>query len=201
MKYLSVLLAFVLLSMGAYAQSANTISVVYGVAGTITGTTGQFPISEGNFSPFTVKSGTRIGLTYERSLSKAFSIEEGLLFNPEKAQYTYVYAADVPYVQSGYVDILSFQVLGKYHFFRYFFIDAGLSVDSQVNDTHSEYRQMYDQSGLGIEAGFGARVTAGHLAFAINPFWHDHFTASLGYEDSNMRLTDAGVKFSAGYNF
>jgi hypothetical protein len=201
MKYLSVLLTFILFSVGAYAQSPNTISVVYGVAGTITGTTGQFPISESNFRPFTVKSGMRIGLTYERSLSKAFSIQGGLLFNPEKAQYTYIYAADVPYVQSGHLDMISLQVLGKFHFFRYFFIDAGLSADSQPNSTQSLYRQMYDQSGLGIEAGFGATVTAGHLAFAINPFWHDHFTASLGYEDSNMRLTDAGVKFSVGYNF
>jgi hypothetical protein len=201
MKYLSVLLTFILFSAGAYAQSANTISVVYGVAGTITGTTGQFPISEGKFSPFTVRSGMRIGVTYERNLSKAFSIEVGLLFNPEKAQYTYIYAADAPYVQSGHLNMVSFQVLGKYYFFKYFFIDAGLSADSQPNSNDSDYRQMFDQSGLGIEAGFGARVTTGHLSFAINPFWHDHFTASLGPEDSNMRLTDAGVKFSVGYNF
>src|ERR1700743_1895690 len=150
MKYFSIVILFVLFSLGAYSQSKNTISLVYGAAGTITATTGNYPISEGNTSPFTVKSGMRIGVAYEHRLSNAFSIGGSVLFNPEKAQYTYVYAADIPYVQNGHINMVELQVTGKYHFLKYLFIDAGLSADSQLSD--SVYKQLYDQSGLGIEA-------------------------------------------------
>ncbi|MGZ3767219.1 MAG: hypothetical protein ACXVB0_14110 [Mucilaginibacter sp.] len=198
MKFSIILAVFILSGLRAWSQTYNTISFVYGAAETITPTTGMVEYQPYTYYTYTVKSGPRFGLMYEHRFNRSFAIVGDVLFTAQRAQYYYIYGADQPVIRNR-VNMISVQALCKYSFLKYLFVDAGLSIDNQTKLT--VYDQMRDQTGPGFEAGLGATVTAGHITFAVNPFWRDHFIVTLYHSNSNNRLTEDGIKFSVGYSF
>jgi hypothetical protein len=94
--------------------------------------------------------------------------------------------------------MLSMPVYAKFTFFKYLFLDAGISADSQINYQGSA---TFEQSGFGGEAGFGGKYSFGRITLSINPFILDHAVIYLGKTNSNNQLVETGLKFGLGYNF
>lgn len=204
MKRNLIIIFLILLSSAGYCQTGdNTISLLFGEAHTITATKGTYLAQEFVNPSFIVTSGPHFGLSYDRRLYKGLSVEWAVVFVNENAQYAYSYETDTHYVANGHVSMLWLQALCKYTFFKYFFVDGGLSVDAQTN--YKQTMQMYDQSGFGIEGGFGAKVTAGHVTFSINPYLHKHVMIAINTFNTkstwNHELDESGIKLGVGYNF
>jgi hypothetical protein len=204
MKPNLIVILLILFSSRVYCQEGNnTISVLFGQAHTITATRGTYMAQELENAPFIVSSGPHFGLSYDRRLYKGLSIEGNLIFVNENAQYIYSYEADNHYVANGHMGMLWVQVLCKYTFFKYFFVDAGVSIDAQTN--YKQTVQMYQQSGLGLEGGFGAKISTGHITFSINPYLHKHTIPVINIFNTestwNHELDESGVKLGVGYNF
>jgi hypothetical protein len=210
MKPSLIVILFTLLCSSAFCQTGNnTISLLFGQAHTITATTGTYPTAEFVNSPFRITSGPHFGLSYDRRIYKGLSVEGSVIYVDEKAQYIYSYATDTHYVGDGHVGMLWVQALCKYTFFKYIFVDAGISVDAQTN--YKQTMQMYDQSGFGLEAGFGGKIAAGHFVFSVNPYWRAHsiividvFNIKSTFYKKNIwnhELDEEGIKFGIGYNF
>lgn len=204
MKRNLIIIFLTLLSSAAYCQTRdNTISLLFGETHTITATKGTYSVQEFVTPSFIVTSGPHFGLSYDRRLYKGLSIEGNVVFINESAQYIYSYGTDTHYVANGHVGMLWLQAFCKYTFFKYFFVDAGLSVDAQTN--YKQTMQMYDQSGLGFEGGFGAKVTSGHITFSVNPYIHRHTILVINIFNTkstwNHELDESGIKLAVGYNF
>jgi len=204
MKLNLIAVFLIMLSPLAHSQTGkNTISLLFGGAHTITASTGIYPTSRYGNSPFIVTSGPHIGLSYSHRIYKGISVEGNMIFVDERAQYSYSSETDIHLVNNGHVNMLWLQALCKYTFFKYFFIDAGISADIQTN--HTEAMQMYDQSGLGAEAGFGAKLTTGHITFSVNPYWHMHYMLPINIANTkntwNHELDEEGIRLGVGYNF
>ena len=203
MKSNLIIIAFILLCSSAFGQMGNnTISLLFAEAHTITATKGTFPTTESGNNPFIITSGPHFGLSYNRRIHKGLSLEANYIFVSEKAQYTYSQGTDTHYVSNGSVNMLWLQVLCKYTFYKYFFIDGGFSADVQTN--YQDAMQMYEQSGVGLEAGFGAKITTGHITFFVNPYLHRHSIIIIKSSSEtywNHKLDETGIKLGIGYNF
>src|SRR5476649_821059 len=81
MRSVFIILILALLGVRAYAQSKNTLSLVYGEASynvAIWGAIGDFG--------YETKKGNIYGLNYSRNINKAFSFETGLNYSNNQAQ-------------------------------------------------------------------------------------------------------------------
>jgi hypothetical protein len=193
MKILHLILSLVFLSSCVFAQTRNTVTIIYGATSTDVATYGADDYT------YRITSGPMYGFTYTRSISKLFSIEVGLIFSDN-----HLTLSPKPFGQqltgnpNGEVKMLSIPVYAKFTFFKYLFIDAGVSVDSQTNYQGSA---TFEQSGFGAEAGIGGKYSFGRVTLSVNPFIFDHSVFFLGKTSSNNQLVETGVKFGLGYNF
>ena len=203
MKLNLITVIFILLGFSAWCQSRNTISFVVAPTHTIITTTGTARVGENVTSHFIIQSGTLFGVTYDHRIVAGLSVEGGVFFVSEKAQYEYssdnISGIDNHYVPNGHVDMVLVQCIVKYTVFKYFFAGAGLGTDAQTGQNQANV--LPDQSGLGLEAGFGAKVNAGHFVFSVNPFWRLHWIPVIFNSSWNHELDESGVKFGMGYNF
>ena len=193
MKFELILFALIVLSIQAYSQSQNNISVVYGTSATnvdIHGAIGDFG--------YNAKSGMVYGLTYTRELTKLFSLETGLLFATDKAEESSVIPERGNVTFDGNIKLISVPVLAKFTFFKYFYADAGTSIDKEIN--YSNNSVATDQSGLGFELGVGGQYTLGHLTIFINPYIKQYGAIRFNSQQ-DFNLLEDGYKFGIGYRF
>ncbi len=193
MKFKLILLALLVLSFRAYSQSQNNISVVYGISATnvdIHGAIGDFG--------YNAKSGMVYGLTYTRGLNRLFSLETGLLFVTDKAEQSSVTPGIGNVKNDGNIKLISIPVLAKFTFFKYFYADAGTSIDKETN--YSNTSVANDQSGLGFELGVGGQYTFGHVTIFVNPYVKQY--GAIRFDGGqNFNLLEDGFKFGIGYHF
>lgn len=196
MKFKLILAVFILLSFGAYSQesrSKNVITFIYGAASTQEDSHG----TDGDFF-YRVKGGMTIGLTYTRNFGRHFSVEAGGHYAADK--YTMTSTAFGGLItKNGTIQMISAEAFAKYNFYKYLFIDVGLSVDGQSN--YHDSIGIFDQSGISAEGGFGGKVKVGQFIFTLNPYIRGHSVLALGRSSANNQLTTEGVKFGVGFSF
>lgn len=221
MKFKLTLIVLAILSAQVYSQSKNSISVVYGTATNsvnIHGTIGDIG--------YDGKGGTAFGFTYERYLSKSFSLETGLLVSDDKIQVNYIISGGTE-TTPGDIKMISIPVLAKFTFFKYIFIDGGLIADFQTNysyqpplvyagpiipspptglqPNYSNNAIVNNQSGIGLELGIGAKYNFGPVIITVNPYLQQHdfiqFNSNSNGNSSHYNLFDSGFKFALGYRF
>ena len=194
MKFKIVFFAFILLSIQAFSQSKNNISILYGVAGNDVNIHGSI----GDFG-YNGKSGTMFGLSYTRDLNHSLSLETGLVFSDNKTQETYIIPGIGEGISNGTVKMITIPVFVKYTFFKYLYLDGGPLIDKQTN--YHDGTSLNDQSGIGLEFGIGGKYTTGPVTFFINPSIREHSIINFSNDGSNFNLREAGVKFGVGYGF
>ncbi|HEY8781370.1 MAG TPA: outer membrane beta-barrel protein [Mucilaginibacter sp.] len=193
MKTKLLLLAFTVLSAGAYCQSKNSLCFVVGTAGN-----GIFLIGIGG-AGYQGKGETIYGLNYSRSLTKSFSIETGLEYSLNNVLLDYVDPPRPSFKpQDASIRMLSVPVYAKITFLKYLFADGGLIADFET-DHHSD-AIVSDQSGIGIGLGIGGKYNFKKMFIFINPFLQFHSIISFRNE-GNGSLVDQGVKVGIGYLF
>jgi hypothetical protein len=187
MKLKLTLLALILSGISAYAQSKNdgTTSNSVDIHGTI-----------GDFG-YTGKGGTNYGITYSRSFNTGLSLQTGLVLADDKAVLNSIQPGIISY-QNVVYKLISVPVLLKYTFFKYLFIDGGLTVDFQTNKQPTPTSR---QSGIGYELGFGGKYSFGHFTVFFNPYLQEHAAIQFKSTQSNFNLFDDGYKFGVGYSF
>jgi hypothetical protein len=186
MKFKIIFSALILFSFQAFSQSKNNISLVYGIAANsvdIHGVKGDYGYNN--------ESGYQFGLSYTRNLNKSFSVETGLLFSESKIQLTTIGPAGSTYNQS--LDMLTVPVYAQYTFLKYLYAQGGFMFDHETNYTSDH--NLVDQSGVGIEIGFGGKYSFGPVSVFVNPFLCRHAI------NANNNLLEAGTRFGLGYNF
>jgi hypothetical protein len=186
MKFKLILSVLILLSIQAFSQTKNNISLVYGIANN----TGDNHGAIGDYG-YNAESGWMYGLSYTRNLSRAFSLETGLLYSVNKIQLTTIGPAGGIYNQN--LNMLSVPVYAKLNFLKYFFAQWGFSLDHETN--YSSNSIIDDQSGIGIVVGIGGKYNIGNASIFVNPFFCRHALAAQN------NLVETGIKFGIGYNF
>jgi opacity protein-like surface antigen len=193
MKINLIFLALIILSIRAYSQSGSNISVAYGTPATnvdIHGAIGDFGYNQ--------KTGIVYGLTYTRELNRLFSLETGLLFAIDKAEESSIVPGRGNANADGNIKLISVPVLAKFTFFKYFYADAGTSIDKETNYTNTSVAN--DQSGLGFELGVGAQYALTHLIIFVNPYVKQY--GAIRFDSGqNFNLLEDGFKFGIGYRF
>jgi hypothetical protein len=190
MKSKLILFTLIILSIKGYTQSKNTFAIQYATASNAIDIHGAI----GDFG-YTGKGGTDFGFGYERTLSNSFSFETDFLFANDKAILTSLNPAP----QNTDIKLLTVPILAKYIFFKYLFIDGGLTADFETNSLNNTLTTS--QSGLGIELGIGAEYRLGHVIISVNPYFQYHGIIRFTKSQSSFDLVDSGYKFALGYSF
>jgi len=188
MKFKIIFSALFLLSIHAFSQSKNNISLVYGFANNLIDIHGAI----GDYG-YANKSGIMYGLSYTRNLGKSFSIETGLIYANHKAEVHYIVGGLGEQKRSGEIHLISVPLYARYTFLKYLFLQSGFSLDHQTN--YSADGIANDQSGIGLELGVGGKVNLGQLSVFANPYFCNH-----NFSGTN-NLMETGIKFGAGFNF
>ena len=188
MKFTSIVTALILLSLQAFPQSKNNISLVYGSAANIVDIHGA--IGDFGYSP---ESGIDFGLSYTRYLSKSFSLETGLLYSNSYIRLSSIQGPRGEIFYDGYVKMISVPVYAKFTFLKYLFLQGGILLDHQTN--YARDGVINDESGVGIEMGIGWKYNIGRVSVFLNPFLAKHGTLN------SNNLLEAGAKFGLGYDF
>lgn len=187
-KFKFILPALILLSIHAFSQTKNNISLVYGAAANtvdIHGAIGDF-----GYSP---ESGTNFGLSYTRYMTRHFSLETSLLYSKSLVRLSTIQGPRGEFFYDGNVKMISIPVYAKLTFLKYAFLQGGISLDHQTN--YSRNGVINDESGVGLEMGIGGKYSIGRTSVFLNPFLAKH-----GTPGSN-NLLEAGAKFGLGLDF
>jgi len=180
-------------TLGANAQSKNTLSVVYGTA--VSSVNIHRVIGDFGFDD---RRGTTFGVNYNRGISKAFSVESGLYFSQDDIFFSNsLPGAHVEKQEQ--VKMLTVPVYAKLGFLKYFFVDGGMLVHFQTN--YSSSSTLSRQSGLGYELGLGAKYDFGRVQIFVNPYVQYHTLIQFDSSRSYFNLMDFGYKFGLGYDF
>ena len=193
MKLKLTLLALILSGINAYAQSKNDLSIQYGTTSNSVDIHGAI----GDFG-YTGKGGTNYGITYTRNFSNSLSLQTGLILADDKAVLSSIQPGMIIYQNVEY-KLISVPVLLKYTFFKYLFIDGGLTVDFETNKQSNTLGSS--QSGIGYELGFGGKYSFGHFTVFFNPYLQEHAAIPFKSTQQNFNLFDDGYKFGLGYSF
>ena len=186
MRFRFLLSALTLLSVQAFSQSKNTISLVYGAAGNIV----DIHNAIGDFG-YTAQSGYQYGIGYTRNFSKSFSLETGLIYSESKIQLTTSGPGHGIYNQN--LDMVTVPLYADFTFLKYLYAQGGVLFDHETNYTSNH--NLVDQSGVGIELGIGGRCNFGPVSVFVNPFLCRHAL------NAQSNLMEAGARFGLGFNF
>jgi hypothetical protein len=193
MKFKLTLSALILCGLHAFSQSKNNIAVVYGFSTTdvdIHGAIGDFG--------YNTKTGYSTGLLYTKTFNKWFSLQTGLFYADDKAEFNSILPGYAGINVDGDLKIISIPVIAKFTFFRYLYADAGLSFDDQVNAS-GNYLSL-DQSGIGIELGIGGQYAFKRFTVFANPYVKIYGTTHFK-KNEDFNMIEGGFKFGLGYNF
>ncbi|MFI5139320.1 MAG: hypothetical protein ACHQIM_15975 [Sphingobacteriales bacterium] len=193
MKNLLLLFTFLFLCTGAYCQSKNTVSVIFG-----TGSNGVGLIGIGG--PGYQGQGESIfGFNYSWSLTRSFSIETGLEYSVNNVLLDYVDPPRPNFTpQKASIRMLSVPVFANITFLKYFFADGGFIADFETS--HKSDAIVSDQSGIGMGLGIGGKYNFKKVTLFINPFIQFHDAVSFNRQGGGS-LFDQSVKFGIGYRF
>ena len=193
MKKAGIIFSFLILTLGAFAQSKNEVSIVYGIAKYSLGLPGLV-----GGAGYEGKGSTILGLKYSRRISSLFAIESGLEYSTNKIDITS--APGLPLnTQKATIEMLTIPVYGSISFWKYFFVNAGPLIDFEVNRIKTP--KTDSQSGLGVGLGVGGKYTMKNFTVSVNPYKERHAVIPFTKERNHMRGEEIGVKIGLGYLF
>lgn len=138
-----------------------------------------------------------LGVSYSRGLSSWLSFEGGIAF----ARHTIQIIPNVPpeilaMPRNTNISLISFPLLLRLDFLKYFFVNGGLLVDFDIT-----LDELVDsQSGIGsmLGLGFGYDFKSGISLYA-NPYVQAHTLVPFMHERYYERLLEQGIRFGVTY--
>lgn len=134
------------------------------------------------------------GLICTYSIKKWLELESGVNFSK---YYTTTRSAPIPevFIKKGNTSLISVPVMARINFLKYFFIKGGVLLEH--NGSVSSV--ITDQSGIGAEAGIGAKFEfKSGLSVYINPYFTEHAIVSFS-QHNHHRIYDNAIRFGLTY--
>ncbi len=194
LKKTFLITACILLALSTFSQTKNRVSIFYS------------PASNGLSIPngwdgdmgYSGKGANLYELRYSRQINRFFSIETGLEYSFNKIEKDYFPDGIMHYKESN-IKMLSIPIYGDITFWKYFFVNAGPTIDFELHRQTSE--STYNQSGIGFGLGFGGRYTLKNFTVSLNPFYQKHLILRSKKGAYHENLYESGIKLGLGYNF
>jgi hypothetical protein len=193
MKKLILVLLFASLSFIVFCQSKNRIEISYGYA-----TNGLFRMDDAvGLAGKEGNGASSYTLQYNRKLNNYLSIITGLDYSNNFVSIPNITAVNGLDNKTAYIEMISVPVYGKLSFWKYFFINAGATLDFELNTYDNQPTDK--QSGIGLGFGIGAEYEFKSYTVFLNPFFQNH--ATIPFENVVYKLNEIGIRFGIGYNF
>lgn len=194
LKKIFLITSCILLASVAFSQTKNRVSIFYS------------PASNGLIIPdgwlgdmgYTGKGANLYELRYSRQINTLFSIGTGLEYSDNKIEMDYFPDGIMHYKESK-IKMLSIPIYGDLTIWKYFFVNAGPTIDIELN--HLSSASTFDQSGIGFGLGFGGRYTLNNFTVILNPFYQKHLILLSKKGAYHENLYESGIKLGLGYNF
>ena len=186
---LFILFAITLLSVFTQAQTAEKgkIGLTYSFNG---GTTVMQPALEGAAS-HDVTDATAIGIIYLKPLNNWLELETGITYSLCKITTTSSPTPEVNTYKSN-LSLIDIPVGLRAAFLKYFFVNGGLLLDTELMNNSS----VSSQTGIGMMAGVGIKYDfrfGGSLFF--NPYGKIHSLVPFGGWKHHDRILESGWEF------
>lgn len=149
-------------------------------------------------SGHTGKTGNLFELRYSHPVNSRFSLEMGLQYSGNKVVTEYFPDGISHYTESE-IKLISVPLYGNLTFLKYFYLEAGPTLDFEVQ--HKLQSSVQNQGGIGLAAGIGGKYTFKRISVFINPFVQRHLLVSFSNDKIYERLWQSGIKFGIGYSF
>jgi len=149
-------------------------------------------------SGHTGKNGNLFELRYSHPVNTYLSLETGLQYSGNKVETEYFPDGITHYMESE-IKLLSVPVYANLTFLKYFYVEAGPTLDFEVQ--HKPQSSVQNQGGIGLAAGVGGKYTFKRITVFINPFVQRHLLVSFSDDEIYERLIQSGLKFGVGYSF
>jgi hypothetical protein len=194
LKKVVLITTCILLALVTFSQTKNRVSIFYS------------PASNGLIIPdgwlgdmgYSGKGANLYELRYSRQINRFFSIETGLEYSFNKIEKEYFPDGIMHYKESN-IKMLSIPIYGDITFWKYFFVNAGPTIDFELHRQTSE--STYNQSGIGFGLGIGGRYTLKNFTVSLNPFYQKHLILRSKKGAYHENLYEGGIKLGLGYNF
>jgi len=196
MKYFFLSILFFSLASQVTAQNSNRISFFYAFS------SNDLLRNEGlDGAPSYDGRGSDIfGFSYQRFLNEILSLETGIEYSKNKIEITPNFYPDIDMTPNKVtIEMFTIPIYTNFNFLKYFYANAGLLIDFEVN--RDEYPKTDEQSGVGFGGGIGVQYTLQNFTLYINPMIRYHAVIAFQKENYQQHITEAGVKFGIGYNF
>ena len=193
MKNKLIIFCFILFCINSFAQTKNKISISF------TSADNGLSIPNGwdGDMGYTGKGANLYELKYSRKISTFFSIETGLEYSLNKIEKSY-FSDGIMHYKELNIKLLSLPIYGDFTILKYFFVNAGPTLDFELN--HQNSQSTFNQSGLGFEFGIGGRYSFKNFTISLNPFYQKHLILQYKKEESHENLWESGIKLGLGYN-
>lgn len=194
MKTIFLFFACYLLVLVSFSQTKSRLSFLYSPA------SNGVDIKKGWIGDVghTGNGANLFELRYSRNINSFLSLETGLQYAHNKIETNY-FPDGVTHYKNSEINMMSVPVYCNISFLKYFFAEAGPTLDFETN--HSATTSITDQSGIGFAFGLGGKYAYKSVTVIVNPFFQRHLMLSIGGGDLIERLWQSGVKFGVGYGF
>lgn len=194
LKKIVLITTCILLTLVTFSQTKNRVSISFASANN------GLEIPEGWLGDMghTGKGGKLYDLKYARQINKFFSIETGLEYSINKIE-TVTFPDGMNHYKESNIKLLSIPIYGDITFWKYFFVNAGPTIDFELHRQTSE--STYNQSGIGFGLGIGGRYTLKNFTVSLNPFYQKHLILRSKKGAYHENLYESGIKLGLGYNF
>ena len=194
LKKIVLITTCILLALVTFSQTKNRVSIFYSPA------SNGLLIPEGWLGDmgYTGKGANLYELRYSRQVNRFFSIETGLEYSFNKIEKDY-FPTGIMYHEESNIKMLSIPIYGDITFWKYFFVNAGPTIDFELHRQTSE--STYNQSGIGFGLGIGGRYTLKNFTISLNPFYQKHLILRSKKGAYHENLYEGGIKLGLGYNF
>jgi len=189
MKLKLFLIAALFLSVSAFSQTKNNLSVYWA-------TVSDFMDSHSAIGDFGYdgNGGTKFGINYELGFSRHWSIQTGLQYTDDKLTLNTI--GPFHTTRADEIKFVTVPIVAKVTFWNVLFFDGGILADFETSNNSTNH-----QSGIGYEIGAGLQYHFGRLQLYVNPYAQYHRVFGFSKSGSNFNLIDGGWKFGLGYNF
>jgi len=194
LKKIVLITTCILLVLVAFSQTKNRVSIIFSPA------SNGLEIPEGwdGDMGYTGKGAKLYELNYSRQINRFFSLESGLEYSINKIETDYFPDGIMHYKESN-IKMLSVPIYADLTFWKYFFVNAGPTIDFELHRQTSE--STYNQSGIGFGLGIGGRYTLKSFTISLNPFYQRHLILRSKKGAYHENLYESGIKLGLGYNF
>ena len=188
-----IIICFIFLWLEPFAQTKNKISILY------TSADNGLSIPSGWLGDMghTGKGAKLYEVKYSRQINRFFSVESGLEYSINKIETDYFPDGIMHYKESS-IKMLSIPIYGDLTFWKYFYVNAGPTIDFELHHLSSE--STFNQSGLGFGIGIGGRYTLKNFTVSLNPFYQKHLILQSKKGAYHENLLESGIKLGLGYN-